>query len=252
MHLLRSTVFLLLALVADGAYKYNDDNYDDDDYYGNADNFNPQIIEPCEGGVVQVVNMTVLCDSPYAYYYGNGAHRNSPYCDYGDKATIKVGFYITDDLKDDITIYALMSAYTEAEEQLFKSTSVGLCSALVGKECNYAGYYEFTKQVSLNDVAGNQSQFVPLIEMSFSNYADGTYTLGGLNIDCDEHNSDYYIDWINGRTNSTLLVYRTQSFASEYGILVGTLTVLGIFMAVLVRQGGDKIEQQGPAKPVWK
>jgi hypothetical protein len=48
--------------------------------------------EICEDGIVQVTSIKTVCDSPYTFYYGNGANRNSESCNFGDKATIMVSF----------------------------------------------------------------------------------------------------------------------------------------------------------------
>lgn len=235
----RAFLWLLLLAVVVRSEDAGDDQSNDD---GNL-----QTLEGCNG-IVQITSLEVLCDSPYTFYYGNGAHRNSAYCDYGDKATIKVSFYVTDDLGD-TTIYMQMGAYTDNDEELFKSQSVDVCGSYVGSSCSYEASYSFSKQVQFAYIDGDQTQFVPFMEFAFSSQADGGYNLGGANIDCDMSNQDYFIDWMNGRTNSTVLQYRTQSFLSNYGILLGTIAVLGFFVFLLVKQHSDRIEEEGMADP---
>jgi len=76
---------------------YFSDQYDENgnpaDLYGGF-----PTVEACENSAIQVRKMEVLCDSPYTFYYGNGANQNSPLCDYGDKATISVQFRVVADL----------------------------------------------------------------------------------------------------------------------------------------------------------
>mmetsp|Transcript_4328 Transcript_4328/g.7487 ORF Transcript_4328/g.7487 Transcript_4328/m.7487 type:complete len:248 (-) Transcript_4328:214-957(-) len=213
-----------------------DDAYNDDGGSG--------ALEICKKSVVVVDSLEVLCDSPYTYYYGNGAHRNSIYCDYGDKVTISFSLDVTEDLED-TAIYMLMSAYTPNDMELYLGEPVDVCSAYLGEECNYEGIYNFTTKVQFAYLDDGEAQFVPTIEFSFSDQPDSGYNLGGANIECDYGNG--FIDWASDRTNTTLLHIKTQTFMSSYGILIGTILVLAMFVALLVKQSGDRIEYQGPA-----
>lgn len=44
----------------------------------------------CKRNFVRVSQMTVLCDTPGAYYYGSNAYRNSEVCMSGDKAKLNI------------------------------------------------------------------------------------------------------------------------------------------------------------------
>ena len=59
----------------------NDDAVNDDaandDAAAAGDDAYAQTVVPCEKGVVQVTGISLLCNSPYTYYWGNGANRNS-------------------------------------------------------------------------------------------------------------------------------------------------------------------------------
>ena len=44
----------------------------------------------CTHNYIQVEKLTLLCDTPGAYYYGSNAYRNSLVCMSGDKAHLKV------------------------------------------------------------------------------------------------------------------------------------------------------------------
>mmetsp|Transcript_14867 Transcript_14867/g.22872 ORF Transcript_14867/g.22872 Transcript_14867/m.22872 type:complete len:280 (+) Transcript_14867:2-841(+) len=201
-----------------------------------------QIVEPCEDGIVQVVNITISCDSPYTFYYGSGVNRNSPVCDYGDKATISVGFYVMEDVDD--AIYMQMSAYNSADEQLYLGDAVDLCNK-VGEACNYEGYYEFSTKIVLASLDSDESKFVPLLEIAFSNEANNGYELGGVNIECDNQNTGSYFDWMNIRTNTTMTKVKTATFAQDYGILIGTCVALAILAFVLVKSTSDKVVYTG-------
>lgn len=201
-----------------------------------------QVVEPCEDGIVQVVNITVSCDSPFTFYYGSGVHRNSPVCNYGDKATVAVGFYVMEDVDD--TIYMQMSAYNSADEQLYLGDSVDLCNK-VGEACNYEGYYEFSTKVVLANLDGEESKFVPLMEIAFSDDVNDGYELGGVNIECDFQDTSSYFDWMNIRTNTTMTKVKSATFAQDYGILIGTCVALAILAFVLVKSTSDKVIYSG-------
>mmetsp|Transcript_22703 Transcript_22703/g.34330 ORF Transcript_22703/g.34330 Transcript_22703/m.34330 type:complete len:247 (+) Transcript_22703:70-810(+) len=203
--------------------------------------YNPQIVEPCENGIVQVVNITVSCDGPYTFYYGSGVNRNSPVCDYGDKATVTVGFYVEEDLES--SIYMQMSAYNAADEQLYLGDAVDLCSK-VGEECNYEGYYEFSTKVAFASLDGEEAKFVPLLEIAFSDEADNGYGLGGVNIECGD-NAGSYFDWMNIRTNETMNKVKNATFMQDYGILIGTCIALAILAFVLIKSTSSKVKYDG-------
>lgn len=224
--------YLLLLLFSRILFVSADD--DDADY--------SQIVYPCEEGVVQVINITVLCDSPYTFYYGNGAHRNSPVCDYGDKVTLHVDLEIQEAVES--SIYVQMSAYDDADEQLYlSSSSLDLCNDVVGEECSAAGYYSFTQHVQFAYIDGDQSGFVPLWEIVFSEDQNGDYDLGAVNVDCDykDGGSSSFVDWTLSRTNSTRFK-ETETFAQEYGILLLTLISLTVLGTVLFRSNSQNLD----------
>lgn len=209
----------------------------DDDYYN--DEFKMNV---CQKGLAVVNFLEVLCDSPYTFYYGNGAHRNSRTCDYGDKVSISISLDVVQDLDEGETIYLKMGAYSPSNEELYLSDPEDLCAS---EDCYYEGTYNFTKKIQFAYIDGEDSQFVPYLEMAFSSETDGGYDLGGVNVNCNNN----FIDWASGRTNTTLLHIKTQSFISNYGILLGTILVLGVFAMLLMRQASDRIEYEGAADP---
>lgn len=193
----------------------------------------------CKDKTIQVQSISSYCDSPYTFYYGNGAHRKSDVCDYGDKVTITVNFYVSSEAES--TIYMQLSAYDNADEQLFLGHSIDLCNDYVGKSCNSVGYYSFSKQVQFAYIDGDEVQFVPNWEITFSSSADGGFDLGGANIQCDKDESSYF-DWQNIRTNTTLLHVRTENFAQEYGILLVTCISLAVLGMALLNQTKNHVE----------
>jgi hypothetical protein len=203
-----------------------------------SDSSSSTSVSICKDKTIQVQSISSYCDSPYTFYYGNGAHRKSDVCDYGDKVTITVNFYVSSEVQS--TIYMQLSAYDDADEQLFLGRSIDLCD-YVGKSCNTVGYYSFSKQVQFAYIDGDELQFVPSWEVAFSDSADGGYDLGGANIQCDKDESSYF-DWQNIRTNTTLLHVRTENFAQEYGILLVTCISLAVLGIALLNQTRNHVE----------
>ena len=204
-----------------------------------SDSSSSTAVSICKDKTIQVQSISSYCDSPYTFYYGNGAHRKSEVCDYGDKVTITVNFYVSSEVQS--TIYMQLSAYDDADEQLFLGRSIDLCNEYVGKSCNTVGYYSFSKQVQFAYIDGDELQFVPSWEIAFSDSADGGYDLGGANIQCDKDESSYF-DWQNIRTNTTLLHVRTENFAQEYGILLVTCISLAVLGIALLNQTRNHVE----------
>jgi hypothetical protein len=240
MMMMRSAFLALLLLVlqpriVDSTYSYTDDG-DYEDYAVDTS----QVVQVCKNSVVEVKSITVTCDSPYTFYYGNGAKRSSPTCDYGDKVTLEVEFTVNEAIES--TIYAQLSSYNSANEQLYLGGSVDLCSTYVGSSCISAGDYSFQTKMQIQYIDGNEANFVPLWEIAFSESADGGYDLGGVNIGCNTDGETNYINWVNIRTNTTLLHQKTETFAQEYGILLITSIALFALAFVLSRQNKDQLD----------
>jgi len=201
------------------------------DYSGNAvDVF-------CNNSVLAITSLSLLCNSPYTYYYGNGVRRNSATCEYGDRVAISMTLEVFADVDDDMTIYATMGIYTDSE-RLYKSDSVDLCKAWVGRSCRSAGTYSFTKYTTFPYVAGGSTTtFIPLVEIGFSTEADGDFDLGGINIVCTE-NGDNYMEGASGAEGSINFAYSRQAgtFGNNYGILLGTVVVVAFFAMILLHQ----------------
>eukprot|EP00545_Synedropsis_sp_CCMP1620_P006047 CAMPEP_0119028838 /NCGR_PEP_ID=MMETSP1176-20130426/39627_1 /TAXON_ID=265551 /ORGANISM="Synedropsis recta cf, Strain CCMP1620" /LENGTH=255 /DNA_ID=CAMNT_0006985071 /DNA_START=1 /DNA_END=768 /DNA_ORIENTATION=+ len=236
---MRNAFFSLLLLVLESSIVSSTYSYADDGDYEDYAVDTSQVVQVCDESLVEVANITITCDSPYTFYYGNGAKRSSPTCDYGDKVTLSVDLTVTQDIES--AIYVQMSAYNSANEQLFLGSSVDLCSTYIGSSCLSAGDYAFTTNMQFQYIDGSEANFVPIWEIAFSDTEDGGYDLGGVNIECDMDEESSYIDWVNTRTNTTLLNQRTETFAQEYGILFMTSIALVTLAVVLARQNKGKL-----------
>lgn len=227
-------------------YCADDDVVADDDYtYAATDDVfsgSLQQVQPCENGKVQVTGISLLCNSPYTFYWGNGAHRNSQVCDYGDKVQIEVAYTVTESLIDGTPIYMLMAASYQ-DEQLYLGESVLLC-----EECYTAGDYTFTKKIQFSYLDGSYEQFLPTLEIAFSYADDGSYILGGVNIQCED--DDDAADWtVNNSDTQKLSPFKVVLI--NYGIFLTTIFAVAGFALFLwyVNRGPREVttfnKQQG-------
>ena len=226
-----------------------DENEYDNGYnwngYSNNDGY--LYLKNCQNSIVETTSVKLLCDSPYTFYYGNGAHRKSPQCDYGDKATMSISFNVTKELEYDDKIYVTLAVYaaTADYELLYALRANEVCNNLVSSSCTSQGDYSFSLKVQFDDLYGDNSEFGTVIEMGFSTKPDEGANLGGTNIDCwytDENGE--YDQWIKG-DSSKIKTKGAGSFAANYGILLGTLTLLFGFSIFLWRSVGNEVEYKG-------
>lgn len=232
----------LLIVIALQATHAADDATDDDVAYSSGAQ-----VQPCEKGVVQVTSIDLLCNSPYTFYYGNGANRQSQVCDYGDKANIEVSFTVTEQLEEGTDIYMKMAAFYGGE-QLYRGDAVELCYNFVGDNCTAAGDYTFKKKIQFAYTDGTYAKFIPTLEIAFSDSADGSYRLGGVNIECEEYQDDDQNIWSandDSDTNSST----GSLFLLDYGILMGTVVVISGFSSFLFIHNRDGNEFTGPNDP---
>jgi hypothetical protein len=219
-----------------GSYKRSSSS--NNNFYNGAQEFTV-----CDDSVVRVRALYAVCDSPYTFYYGNGANRNSPVCDYGDKLSMEVRFEVTDDIRDSDTVFVTLAVSDDAGNVLITVDPVYLCDDLVGYECTNQGYYGFIYRLRLpypyNDggqsstssssASGSSSSgstsFRPNIQMAFSTQADSGYNLGAVNVECEpwDPNDPVYVSWMSHNKAKRSPV---GSFSQEYGILVGSCLVL--------------------------
>lgn len=235
-------------------YQYqqvNNGNYEE--YMNECDSHLDIIVENCPSSVVQVQEVTILCDSPYRSYYGNGGHMSSELCEYGDQALVVVEFDVLQDLDYHKNIYMTMGIYAgkEVKELLWAVRSVELCKTFVGHNCEKKGSYGFSFLVTLDHGTSDRALFVPMIEMGFSTKADEGYNVGGVNINC-RFNTFYkqYNPWSNGSSAHASQAWGAGglgALAGRFGILIGVMLLgiaFGLFTWSRKKQG---IEFQGNA-----
>jgi hypothetical protein len=168
---------------------------------------------------------------------GNGANRNSPVCDYGDKATLSVTIKVLDDLQEkDTDIYFTLAAYDDARNLLTSTNPENLCRDYVGQDCTKAGIYSFEKKLKFEVPYGNQTKFYPVIQMAFSTKSDSGYNLGAINMECleSDQNQPAFVAWSE---ESPMSVH--HNFGAAYGMLLGTCCVLAVFSAFIVKRSYD-------------
>lgn len=216
-------------------------SYVDGRYYSSGSRYNSNYaydqtlpIDVCKDSVIAVTYMTILCDSPYTFYYGNGANRNSPVCDYGDKATLSVTIKVLDDLQnEDTDVYFTMAAYDDVGNLLTSTNPENLCRDYIGQSCTKAGIYTFDKKLKFGSPYGNQTKFFPVIHMAFSTKSDSGYNLGAVNMECQEwdQNQPAFVAWSVHAPKSA-----RREFGIEYGMLICTCALLSLVSAfVLIR-----------------
>lgn len=191
------------------------------------------VVENCKKPTISVNSVTILCDSPYTYYYGNGAHRGSTVCDYGDMATVLVNFNVKSKIRTVDKAYMTIAVYAQKTDQelLFAAMNVDMAE-LVGKKVSNKGNYEFSMRVVIEKGAsGDNSQFVPSFEMGFSTAQDEGYNLGGVNINCNynvrtqPYSSKFYRAKLNSKTKfgaGLSLHFASFSFMLGVALLAGT------------------------------
>ena len=250
-------VLLLLAQRSQGRINANDNDNDNDSYihrelqnnnddytYNNSNsnsynNYNYQggtRLETCEDGIVQVTGIQAVCDSPYTFYYGNGAKRNSRTCNYGDKATITVYFNVMEDLYN-TNIYMVMSIYAGYGNEVVASTSPKNLKKYVGYSSSSAGSYSFTYSATIGSASsGSSSSFTPYVQIAFSSEQNGDYNLGGANVPCN-FDSQNFGEWTEISTVNTQ--FSMRDFFVEYGILIGVVLLCVIFVVAFAKRSLD-------------
>ena len=170
-------------------------------------------------------------------HQGNGANRNSPVCDYGDKASLSVTIKVLDDLQEkDTEIYYTLAAYDDAGNILTTTTPENLCRDYIGQDCTRAGIYTFEKRLRFDTPNGNQTKFYPVIQMAFSTKSDSGYNLGAINMQCleSDQNQPAFVSWSDESRRSI-----HHNFGVEYGMLIATCCLLIVISALIVKRSKD-------------
>lgn len=173
---------------------------------------------------------------PSTFYYGNGANRNSPVCDYGDKATFTVEYSIDDDIDQVNDFYMTMAVYDSIGNVLASTQPQFLCARYVGSDCRAAGSYSFTAKVKFAVYDYNVTNFRPELRMAFSTAADHGYNLGAVNTECPqwEDPSQAFVEWNKHTQPSFIKVYFT-----EYGLFAFAAIGIALLMLFLRGQAGE-------------
>jgi hypothetical protein len=187
-------------------------------------------LQGCEDPTVEATSVTILCDSPSTYYYGQNIHRNSELCSYGDTALITVFFSVGPDL--DTNIYMDMGVYAAKNSMyqlLYEVRKSELCQTYVGHQCTTEGTYAFAFKASFTVYDGqDHSPFVPVVSFAFSTKRDDGYDLGGANINCDytEANAKYVPKYAVKATQQSNSTWGAGGFDSSHGLLLGGVMLL--------------------------
>ena len=199
--------------------------------------------EVCADAVIEVSDISILCDSPGTYYYGSNKYRNSASCKAGDKAKLVVDFYI-----DDPTSIQKAGGYifttikvdgygAIADHTVYEN--VDLCSlsklkAKSGASCPSQGKYQIATQFFFGDKNNNiDYSFVPKVHVGFkSSLQKDGYDLGGANVDWCSGNT--FISW----SDSVRKQYANaiNNFMRTFGLLTFTLSVIWLFIYWLWRR----------------
>lgn len=179
--------------------------------------------ENCENSVVRVSRLQTSCNSPYTFYYGNGAHRKSPTCAYGDKATFTISFTVTDDIEEVYDFYMTVAAFDPEGQLLAVSSPESVCTSYVGYDCTVAGRYTITKDMQFDYLNQNHADFVPVLRVAFSTMADSGYNLGAVNTQCRQWNEETpdYVQWKGMQTQSGW-----DRFWARYGLLLFSISAV--------------------------
>lgn len=199
----------------------------------------------CDDTEIQIDDMSALCDSPGAYYYGSNKYRNSYNCMGGDKAKVEIEFVIAEELEDGVTPYvsvSLEASYGNIETQVLyedaELCSISGLASVYGDECPSVGTYTISEVFYWpeQDDGYDAYSFVPKIIVGMSSeQGTGDYDLGGANADqCN----NYRFGWTTGVRKTFANTLRT--FLITFGILAGCVVVVSAFAVYIVRKAKRK------------
>ena len=197
--------------------------------------------ESCEDTDIQVEDVSLLCDSPGAYYYGNGKYRNSNSCMLGDKGKVSIYFYIGEELEGAepyVTLNVKDDSNSDVEEMVILQDeplcSVSGLKAQDGQTCPGEGYYYISGTTYLGDKDGSGNPFDAKAQVGFKTYPDVEYfDLGGANtLYCPGGSLGTY----SYSRMKTQFASAVASFLVTWGTLFfGILSVI-VFVVFLVRR----------------
>ena len=213
---------------------------DDAEYY-------QKYFEVCADALIQVEDVSLLCDSPGAYYYGNGKYRNSETCALGDKAHVKIYFYIGQDLQGTEPYVTLLVTDTSGSDMhdvsIFQDVLLCSVSGLTsqnGQACPGEGYYYIYQTAYLGERGSGDNQLDAIASIGFQSDPDSVFfNLGGANTDyCHAGSYGRYSYAKIGKQ----LANAVASFLVTWGTLFfGVISILGFigFLVSRIRKRND-------------
>lgn len=204
--------------------------------YDNEDRGYYNQFSRCDSSIVVVEDISILCDSPGAYYYGSSKYRNSALCQAGDKAKLNVDVQIVTSLQADAFLTVYVQGYGSIET-VFLYSQTSLCSAMQsinGSACPAAGNYQISKTFywgSQNDTYSYS--FTPKVVVGIASTVNSTiFDLGGANTNMC--NGATTTDWTSGVRKS--FANTITSFLATFGVLCASILAVLLAGFCITRQ----------------
>jgi hypothetical protein len=226
---------ILLLLLALGCFADQGDGGENEGYYNS--------FSVCSGSIVQAQDISILCSSPGAYYYGSSNYRDQADCQAGDKAKVQISIAITANL----TQSALLDLKVEGPSGVYTTVFSGasLCSSISatdGASCPAQGSYKISKTVYLGEKDNSGQLFTANAVMgAYSDASLGIYDLGGLNTDkCASGHS--VVSWTSGVQNAGRSL---RSFMLTFGaLLVAVFGIAGVGFYIAKKAKEVKVDKK--------
>lgn len=203
--------------------------------------FYQKYFEACADSIIDVEDVSLLCDSPGAYYYGNGKYRNSHTCMLGDKGHVSIYFYVGEGMQGEepyVSLSVRDDSSSEVEDVIIYDNEQ-LCSisgvvAQDGQTCPQEGYYYISGSSYLGDKDGSGEVIDAVATVGFrTDPSIGYDDLGGANTNYCKQGSfgKYSYDRMRKQVASAV-----ASFLVTWGtLLFGVVSVTGIAYFVINR-----------------
>ena len=215
---------------------FADDAVAEDGYYNQ--------FSVCDASVVLVQEISIMCDSPGAYYYGSGKYRNSAKCQAGDKANLVVDFMIMEDLDEDAFLTVNVKGYGSVESILLhdQESFCSIVQSVNGEECPISGYYQLKHQFYWGGQSDSyEYSFVPKVVVGIASGANDKYDLGGANTDqC--YSGKTFTSWTDGVRKSAADTF--VNFMLTFGTLLAVLFVIALVAYFLARQAKQRKKKE--------
>jgi hypothetical protein len=231
---------VLLLWLASAVDSDNGDSEEKEGYYNK--------FSICANSVVQVQDISILCSSPGAYYYGSNKYRDQNDCQSGDKARVQIKLYISQDIEEDAYLDLKVEGPSGAYTEVYSGAS--LCSSISATDnatCPGLGYYQISQQIYLGEKDYSGESFTANATLGvYTSSSTGLYDLGGLNTDRCSGGGSSVISWTSGVQQATTSV---QTFLLTFGILLGAafgVVAVGYYLA----KQANKIDMADGSSPL--